>query len=622
MKPVLTLCVSICVAAALAGPARAGSASLTFSPPTNDVPKTITVQITLPGGNPQSVIAMINPGTPVQVKRSMVVQALTQAGFQAVPDVNPAKCVINNLAEGAQVALLDQGTGEIQDTVSTTATNTGTISFTGFFDPNNYLHQPAIFTAGIVTDLGELRDQVSASELNFQTDGPIICQALFQRLAPRAPQYGAQINYAGDRLEVYFDPAYTVTQGGVIFGTNSTTPGDSGAVVIPQPAFPTIPPGNDYWSIDQPPVLQFGGSDVPPIPADFFYPGSQPFFGPVLFGGKAIDPIAGSADTIVHRMTSCDLPDIGSTATVPIEMVALNLQSVDPITIGGFDWKVKLTVPAPQPTGSMTITRGSADGGTFNSTLPVRPIFIFTPVSGGTDRTWDPGVTIHFDDSNNDGWYRLPVAFAQAGGGPEFYPSTTAHFICAGSAMTQEPALNNGITVGCPPLDANRDNVINGDDLQLLVDAYLLGPAHPSFCALDLNSNGIADAEDISLAVTALLTWQQTTINALTGWVNVKDVSCDFKHHPLTTCTDRTPPRPERRRSIAVRAADKDGNPSGCPVKFRLYNCDGIGMGAATEVEQGDNECVEVPENRELQVWCKSTGDACRISMKELRSCP
>jgi hypothetical protein len=44
-------------------------------------------------------------------------------------------------------------------------------------------------------------------------DDPLICQALFQRLAPRAPQYGAQINYAGDRLDVYFDPSYTVTQG-------------------------------------------------------------------------------------------------------------------------------------------------------------------------------------------------------------------------------------------------------------------------------------------------------------------------------------------------------------------------------------------------------------------------
>jgi type VI secretion system secreted protein Hcp len=42
--------------------------------------------------------------------------------------------------------------------------------------------------------------------LSFNTEGPIICQALFQRLAPQAPQYGSQINPAGDRLNVYLDP--------------------------------------------------------------------------------------------------------------------------------------------------------------------------------------------------------------------------------------------------------------------------------------------------------------------------------------------------------------------------------------------------------------------------------
>ena len=58
-----------------------------------------------------------------------------------------------------------------------------------------------------------VKSLIVAPELQFQTEGPIICQALFQRLAPRAPQYGAQINYAGDRLDIYFDPAYTVTTG-------------------------------------------------------------------------------------------------------------------------------------------------------------------------------------------------------------------------------------------------------------------------------------------------------------------------------------------------------------------------------------------------------------------------
>ncbi len=122
--------------------------------------------------------------------------------------------------------------------------NSGSTGFTGFFDPFDRVGLPAVFTAGIVTDVGELTERISAQELNFQTDGPIICQALFQRLAPRAPQYGAQINYAGDRLEVYFDPAYTVTQGGIIFGTTSPSPGCTGTVSpesTPPPATPLTP---------------------------------------------------------------------------------------------------------------------------------------------------------------------------------------------------------------------------------------------------------------------------------------------------------------------------------------------------------------------------------------------
>ncbi|GIK15535.1 MAG: hypothetical protein BroJett003_04990 [Planctomycetota bacterium] len=134
-------------------------------------------------------------------------------------------------------------TAELGDSLRTQFVSTveqpARVVFESFFEPFDVNLQPAIFRAGIVTDVGELSVQVSAAELNFQTEGPIICQALFQRLAPRAPQYGAQINYAGDRLEVYFDPAYTVTQGGVLFGTTSPSPGCSGG--LPLMESPCVP---------------------------------------------------------------------------------------------------------------------------------------------------------------------------------------------------------------------------------------------------------------------------------------------------------------------------------------------------------------------------------------------
>src|SRR3990170_2318941 len=57
---------------------------------------------------------------------------------------------------------------------------------------------------------------------------------------------------------------------------------------------PPGPPGDN--------VLTFGTPDLPPIPADFFDPGSDPFAGPVPFQGIALDPIVtGNASTIIQR---------------------------------------------------------------------------------------------------------------------------------------------------------------------------------------------------------------------------------------------------------------------------------------------------------------------------------
>lgn len=141
------------------------------------------------------------------------------------------------------IALFTRDTAELDDALKSqfvsTAEQPARVIFENFFEPFDSNRLPAIFQAGIITDVGELSVQVSAAELNFQTEGPIICQALFQRLAPRAPQYGAQINYAGDRLEIYFDPAYTVTQGGVLFGTTSPSPGCSGG--LPLMESPCVP---------------------------------------------------------------------------------------------------------------------------------------------------------------------------------------------------------------------------------------------------------------------------------------------------------------------------------------------------------------------------------------------
>ncbi|MBI5762217.1 MAG: hypothetical protein HZA51_01695 [Planctomycetes bacterium] len=236
----ITLCAMLATTAA----SLAVDVELSVSTPTNTMPRPVTVHIERPGLPPAAVPVMIPPGTTVMGKRNLIVGALNAAGFTAVARPEPNKAEITGLPAGSTVRMVDGGTGEIQDSIvvqDTVGELVGNVAFPAFFPPMNFQNQPAIFTAGIVTDVGELTAQVSASELNFQTDGPIICQALFQRLAPRAPQYGAQINYAGDRLEVYFDPAYTVTQGGITFGTTSQGQGAQGFVVIPNLPPPQVP---------------------------------------------------------------------------------------------------------------------------------------------------------------------------------------------------------------------------------------------------------------------------------------------------------------------------------------------------------------------------------------------
>lgn len=199
---------------------------LSFSKPINAANSTVTVEID-PGPD---VPVVIPPGTTAEGKRDLIAAALIAAGYDVVSSgAGGNELTIRHLANGTKVRFRPGNTGERRDDVVSNAAISASVDFQGPFVPfDQEFNLPAVFTAGIVTDVGELTTHVTAAELNFQTEGPIICQALFQRLAPQAPQFGAQINFAGDRLEVYFDPAYAVTQGGVVFGTSSPSPGCSG----------------------------------------------------------------------------------------------------------------------------------------------------------------------------------------------------------------------------------------------------------------------------------------------------------------------------------------------------------------------------------------------------------
>ncbi|MFC1572213.1 FlgD immunoglobulin-like domain containing protein [Candidatus Eisenbacteria bacterium] len=153
-----------------------------------------------------------------------------------------------------------------------------------------------------------------------------------------------------------------------------------------------IPPGqNCFTTMCGNALFDFCHS---PIPADFFAPGSEPFEGRVVLGGSG-DPFG---DTVVERLNSMALDEVGETADVIIELVGLDLVSCDPIRVvidgGDTYWDVEVTLSStPVPLGLMQIAKTHENGGTFDSEYFVQPLFIFTREDMPTEvRVFDTGV--------------------------------------------------------------------------------------------------------------------------------------------------------------------------------------------------------------------------------------
>lgn len=161
-----------------------------------------------------------------------------------------------------------------------------------------------------------------------------------------------------------------------------------------------FPAGADIFETD-PETTRFAFQGEFALPAGFFDPGSQPFQGEVTFHGVPLKTFegkdTGDADTVVKRRAPANLePPFPATDTVPIELVELSLQSTAPIvvTVGGATqtWDVTVEVsPSARSQGTMTVTKTSEKGGTFDSQLTVVPLFHFTRRPDGVQRFLDVG---------------------------------------------------------------------------------------------------------------------------------------------------------------------------------------------------------------------------------------
>ncbi|MBX9789971.1 MAG: hypothetical protein K2Y37_13720 [Pirellulales bacterium] len=153
------------------------------------------------------------------------------------------------------------------------------------------------------------------------------------------------------------------------------------------------------------------------------------------FGGSIGVQNVGSTDTIVQRLSPASVPSAPGTAPpIPIELVALHLQSVIPINLGSGLGLHYVTLQSerggPASSGQMTIDFASSAGGTFSSFFDVffdlrlgslsGPIVFSSDLflqSGGVPWDRTPDGTVVIDDvnhklngtnQNNDFWPLTP----------------------------------------------------------------------------------------------------------------------------------------------------------------------------------------------------------------------
>jgi hypothetical protein len=218
-----------------------------------------------------------------------------------------------------------------------------------------------------------------------------------------------------------------------------------------------IPAGNDEFETTGNGET-YHNFQASPVPAGFFGTGSLQYSGLVPLVGVPLNPSVSDTDTIIHRNTDVFTP--GSTT---ITMTALNLQSINPITVSYSDghsesWTVKVNLSSVQPSGG---SMSFSDGGTFDSSLSVFPKFTFTRVSDGAVKVLDTG--------GSGGGGLATTQAATIGGGGNDGGSLQAIAICRATATNDFQTLAQGkasrattsaatSTASCPPVTLTSTN--------------------------------------------------------------------------------------------------------------------------------------------------------------------
>jgi hypothetical protein len=176
-----------------------------------------------------------------------------------------------------------------------------------------------------------------------------------------------------------------------------------------------------------------------------------PPIGELLFQGRPFGP--GNTDTIYRRLEDAVLPRLGSSATVPIEMVKVGLESIQPLSIEGrlYDVSIYLT-PGKRSTGEMRIVMHAPDDGTSGShgTYDTNVAIFFTAEMSPQDGKSEPikrEADIFIQSTAHGRWSLNPAARSVFVLQPQELP-TTNFFVVGTTPMLDVALMAGGANTG------------------------------------------------------------------------------------------------------------------------------------------------------------------------------
>lgn len=182
------------------------------------------------------------------------------------------------------------------------------------------------------------------------------------------------------------------------------------AVLVTATHAAVIPTGSNFFETVPGLTATFLDFSRDSINRGFFGPGSDAFIGFIRFQGNPIDPATlGTTDTIMRRAEEINVIENARPVTADLEFFALELVSVNPITITynqGHNpemWDVRVSLQPNQPEGGrITIKQTSPDGGTYEALLGTRVMVTFKRRSDNAIRQLPLGMVV--GTNNNTPW--------------------------------------------------------------------------------------------------------------------------------------------------------------------------------------------------------------------------